>query len=128
MNELTEKENKEIFSKLLKRFSDVFENGFNKDLAQNLKPELNNFNKELAKEYWLEMFRNDCPVEELDENTFEIHDIINFSGEGNFDDYIHTVKITEKDTTSSICMKFYYVLYCLTHNIKSNIKPENFTQ
>jgi hypothetical protein len=120
-------EDKKKFSDLLKKFSDVFENGFNKELAQKIKPELNSFNKNNAKDFWLEMFRCDCPVEEINENTYEIHDIVNFSGEGNFDEYIHIVKIEENDTTSAIFMKFYYVLYCLTHNIKSNTS-HNFTQ
>lgn len=113
-------EKKVTFTNYLKKFTSLFEDGFNKELATQLKPELNSFDKEEAIELWVELLKTNCPVEKIDSNTYEVHDIINFSGNGDFSEYIHTVKLKDSDDTASVFMKFYFVFYCLTNNVKSN--------
>lgn len=113
------RENILLFAEYFKKFSTVFQGEFNKDLAQKIKPEIDSFDKEVAIALWSELIKSDCPVEDLGNGIYEIHDIVNYKGEGSFDEYIHRVEIKEDETTSSVFMKFYYVLYCIINNIKS---------
>lgn len=115
-------EARSLFVGYFKKFSDIFQGGFHKDLAQQLKPDLDTFDKDVSIALWISLIKCDCPVEEIGNGIYEIHDIVNYKGEGSFDDYIHTVKISEDDTTSSIFMKFYFVLYCIINNVKSTNK------
>ena len=109
-----------IFAEKLKKFSQLFETGFEKEKARELRVELNLINRNEAINIWIDVLREHCPVEETAENIYEIHDILTFNGEGNSDDYIHVIKISDNDDTASVFMKFYFVLYCIANKLKSN--------
>ncbi len=109
-----------FFAQKLREFTNLFIDGFDKETAKKLKPELNTIDKNEAIETWIEIIKSNCPVEKISEDTYEIHDIISFKGEGDANEYIHTVKILEKDDTASVFMKFYFVLNCISTQRKSN--------
>lgn len=113
------KDKNKIFADQLRKFAKLFENGFDKDEAKKIRLELKDFDKNEAIELWLDLLREHCPVEEISENNYEIHDLVNFLGEGDANDYIHTVKILESDDTASVFMKFYFIMYCVANKLKS---------
>lgn len=113
------KDKNKIFADHIRKFGKLFENGFNKEEAKKIRLELKDFDKTEAIELWLDLLREHCPVEEISENNYEIHDLINFLGDGDANDYIHTVSIIESDDTASVFMKFYFIMYCVANKLKS---------
>jgi hypothetical protein len=112
-----------IFIDYVKKFGDLFqETAFDSQKAQELKVELDALDKNEAVDNWVELLKYQVPVEKVSENKYEVYDVMNFLDEtaNASGDYIHVVELEESETTSSVFMKFYFVLYCLTKAIKSN--------
>ncbi len=119
------------FIDYVKRFSALFQGEkFDSVNAQELKAELNTLDKNEAIEKWVELLKVQVPVEKVDENKYEIYDVMNFLDEtaNTSGDYIHMVEIDENENTSAIFMKFYFVLYCLTKAVRSNEYVINSTK
>ena len=120
--EIEENDFKVIFKKYLAKFTDIFQDDFNRTEAEIVKKEVDALDKKKIIDTWVEFLKYECPIEQISETKYEIYDVGSFIAEDNTssDKYIHIIEFDENESSSSIFMRFYFVFCCLVNNVKSS--------
>jgi len=124
-----EKEDKIKFKEVLEKFTAFFSTSYDKEKAQNLKVEINEFDRDVVINLWVELLKSHVPIEKVEENKYEIYDVTNIvtDSQDTSGSYIHTIELDSFETSSSIFMKFYFIFYCIVNEIRSNEYKISYT-